>query len=96
MKITRLNAAVEEKPEQFRGIPYRLSANAIYKTMLSLGIKLPTDDLQKIAASGLKLDVKQIDEGSSTSRDGAGARMWIIGSTCVRAPFFYNRVTNDN
>jgi hypothetical protein len=60
--IPRLNAAVaDEAVPPCRSIPTRLDARAIYKTLLGLGIKLPTDDLQSIAASGRRLEMKQLD-----------------------------------
>jgi hypothetical protein len=70
MRLNRLNAAVEETAPAFKGIPHRLDSRSIYRCMLSLGIKLPTDDLQKIAASGLKLDVRQIDDALKANNVG--------------------------
>jgi hypothetical protein len=65
VNINRLNATVEPTAPPVTGIPYRLDASAIRKTLLSIGVELP-NDWQRITASGQSLDaatIKKIDAG---------------------------------
>ncbi len=73
--IHKLNAAVEDGlVAPTRAIPYRLDSAAIHKTLLGLGIKLP-ENWKQIVAAGNVLDVRQIDAALDEAKISLSERL---------------------
>jgi hypothetical protein len=81
--ISRLNATVEDKPDQFRGVPYRLDTRACIKCLQSLGV-MPAGDPVKIAATGVKVDLKRLDAALDQQQVSFSERLRLKHSLSVQ------------